>query len=129
MAGADTSSELNKLSEQIIAAAFEVSNQLGAGFLEKAYERALIYELELRGIKAEAQRPLAIEYKGRMVGDYFADVFVENSIVVELKCCNEFADEHMAQCLNYLKASGLKLALLINFRRPKVEIKRVVRNF
>src|SRR6476646_1457480 len=90
----------------VIGAIYEVSNHLGAGFLEKVYERALVRELTLRGIKAESRVPISIAYKGESIGDYFADILVEDCLIIELKCCESFADEHTAQCLNYLKATG-----------------------
>jgi GxxExxY protein len=112
---------LNCLTEKVIAAVFEVSNTLGAGFLEKVYERALLIELNLQGIKAIAQPSFGVTYKGRSVGDYFADILVEDVLVIELKCVDHLANEHMAQCINYLRASGKALCLLINFQKPKVE--------
>ncbi|VVB97745.1 PD-(D/E)XK nuclease superfamily protein [uncultured archaeon] len=117
---------LNEISEKIIGAAFEVSNVLGVGFLEKVYENALNVELKLRGIKTFQQAPLKVYYKNELVGDYFADILVENEIIIELKTVKEFDDIHIAQCLNYLRITGLKLCLLINFSKPRVEIKRIV---
>lgn len=119
---------LNELSEAIIGAAFEVSNVLGAGFLEKVYGNALNIELNSRGLTTQPQAPLKIHYKDELVGDYFADILVENAIIIELKTVKEFDSIHVAQCLNYLKITNLKLCLLINFSKPKVEIKRVVNN-
>jgi GxxExxY protein len=113
------------LTEKVIGAVFEVSNTLGVGFLEKVYERALVRELTLRGVRAMAQVPLTVSYKGDEVGEYFADILVEDVLMVELKCTEGFANEHVAQCLNYLKASGLGLCLLVNFQKPKVEYKRI----
>ena len=121
--------ELNALIERVIGAIYEVSNVLGAGFLEKVYERALLRELHLRGLSAESQVPLRVSYKGEEVGEYYADVLVEGRLILELKCVDRFVDEHLAQCLNYLKATGHHIALLVNFQRPKVELKRVVLNF
>ena len=114
------------LTERVLGAVFEVSNTLGAGFLEKVYERALLIELSARGLQATAQTSLAVTYKGRTIGEYFADILVEVVLVIELKCVEHLANEHMAQCLNYLRASGRKLCLLINFQRPKVEWKRII---
>ncbi len=116
----------NELSEKIIGAAFEVSNILGAGFLEKVYENALNVELNLRGIKTFQQAPLKVYYKNELVGDYIADILVEDEILVELKTVKEFDEIHLAQCLNYLRITGLKLCLLINFSKPRVQIKRIV---
>jgi GxxExxY protein len=97
-----------------------VSNILGAGFLEKLYERALIEELRLRGIPSAAQ--------GKHIGTYAADLVVDGRLLVEIKSTDQLSHEHLAQCINYLKASGLHLALLINFRKSRVEWRRVVHN-
>jgi len=118
--------ESDKLIQSVIGAAYEVSNVLGAGFLEKVYERALIRELGLRGLPVRSQARYEVTYKGQAVGEYLADLIVGEQLVVELKCIVSFSNEHMAQCINYLKASGLRFALLINFQRPKVEWKRIV---
>jgi GxxExxY protein len=99
---------------------------LGAGFLEKVYERALLTELELQGLKAVAEVPFSVVYKGQFVGEYFADIVVDDEVVVELKCVERLGEAHVAQCLNYLRASGLRLCLLVNFQRAKVEWKRIV---
>jgi GxxExxY protein len=117
---------LEALVEKVIGAAYEVSNVLGAGFLEKIYERALMEELNLRGIRVKAQAPFPVSYKGKLIGTYAADLVVGDCLLVEVKCVDGFSNEHLAQCINYLKVSGLHLALLINFRRPKVEWRRVV---
>ena len=117
---------LNALVERTVGAAYEVANVLGAGFLEKVYERALLKELTLRGLRAASQVRLSVSYKGQCIGEYAADLVVEDRLLVEVKCVEHFSNEHLAQCINYLKASGLHLALLINFRRPKVEWRRIV---
>jgi len=119
----------DSLTENVLGAVFEVSNTIGAGFLEKVYERALLRELGLRGIRATAQNSFIGSYKGHNVGEYVVDILVEDVLVVELKCVERFANEHTAQCLNYLRASGLAVCLLINFQRPKVEWKRIVQGF
>jgi GxxExxY protein len=121
--------KINALTEEVLAAAFEVSNTLGPGFLERVYERALLRELELRGIKAATQVSLSVLYKGRKVGDYFVDVLVEDVLAVELKCVDHLASEHTAQCINYLKACNRTVCLLINFQRSKLDWKRVVNHF
>lgn len=121
--------DLNSLSEKVLGAVFEVSNTLGAGFLEKVYHRALVRELSLRGIRSTTEASFAVTYKGRPVGEYFADLLVEDVLVVELKCAERLANEHVAQCLNYLRASGLTLCLLVNFQKPKVEWRRIVLAF
>jgi GxxExxY protein len=118
--------DLNSLTEKVLSAVFEVSNTLGAGFLEKVYARALLMELGIRGIQAKGQVSFAVTYKGQCVGEYFADILVEDVLVIELKCVDRLANEHMAQCLNYLRASGRTLCLLVSFQRPKVEWRRIV---
>ena len=114
------------VTEAVIGSAFEVANVLGAGFLEKVYERALLRELAFRGVSAKAQVSFPVCYKGQYVGEYVADLVVEEKVIVELKCVERFANEHLAQCINYLKASRLRVALLINFQKPNVEWKRVL---
>lgn len=114
------------LTGQILGAAFEVANNLGAGFMERVYARALVIELELRGLKAVPEASLSVFYKGQRVGDYFADILVENQIVVELKVAERLAKEHVGQCLNYLKASNEEVALLINFQNPRLDWKRIL---
>jgi GxxExxY protein len=111
------------LTEQIISCAYEVHNVLGSGFLEKVYENALLEELKARSIKAEAQRPISVNYKGTVAGEYFADLVVEDSIIIELKALEKLADIHEIQLKNYLKATNIELGLLINFGRS-VEVKR-----
>ena len=115
------------LTERVLGAVFEVANSLGAGFLEKVYERALLHEIRLRGIRAVSQASFPVLYKGQCIGEYFADILVENTVVIELKCVERLGNEHMAQCLNYLRASGMEVCLLINFQKPTVEYKRIAR--
>jgi GxxExxY protein len=121
--------ELNEITERIIGCAFTVGNNLGCGFLEKVYENALGYELRSAGFLAEQQYGIEVKYKGVVVGQFFADILVEERILVELKAVRALDEMHFAQCLNYLKATGLTVCLLINFGNAKVEFKRVVRNF
>jgi GxxExxY protein len=117
---------LEAVVQTVVGAAYEVSNVLGAGFLEKLYERALIEELRLRGIPVAAQATFPVAYKGKQIGTYAADLVVDGRLLVEIKCADQLSNEHLAQCINYLKASGLHLALLINFRKSRVEWRRVV---
>ncbi len=119
----------DSLTEQVLAAIFEVSNVLGAGFLERVYKRALVREFALRGIRAKAESPLQVVYKGLRVGDFFADLLVEDVLLVELKCVDRLSNEHTAQCLNYLRASDLPVCLLVNFQRSRLEWRRVVNGF
>jgi GxxExxY protein len=120
---------LDLLTQRVIGAVLEVSNTLGAGFLEKVCERALLTEFRLRGIRAASQVPVPVTYKGYPSGDYFVDVLVEDDLILELKSVERLCSEHTAQCLNYLRATGKTVCLLINFNKPRVEWKRIVRGF
>ena len=117
---------INEITYAINGAIFEVHRVLGPGFLEKVYENALIYEFRKRGLQAENQVPFDISYKGKIVGEYFADLVVANKVVVELKAVDQLTGLHEAQLLNYMKASGLKVGLLINFKGARAEIRRFV---
>ena len=121
--------QINQITEKIIGCAYAVSNTLGCGFLEKVYENALVHELRKAGLGVSQQHPIKVHYDSVVVGDYVADLLVEETVLVEIKAVKAFDDVHMAQCLNYLKATGLHVCLLINFGSPKVEVKRLVYNF
>ena len=121
--------KLNELTEKVIGAAYLVANQLGNGFVEKVYENALIVELKKAALNVEPQHKWQVKYDKFIVGEFFTDLLVEEKIIVEVKAVNRLDEIHLAQCLNYLKASGLKLCLLLNFGKPKVEVKRIVNNF
>ena len=114
------------LTAQIIGCAYLVANGLGSGFLEKVYENALAHELRKAGLNVAQQHGIEVRYDGVKVGDYVADLLVEGQILIELKTCKELNEIHLAQCLNYLKATGLKVCLLMNFGRPKIEIRRLM---
>ncbi len=116
---------LNALTQLAIGCAYRVSNTLGAGFLEKVYENALVIELRKAGLAVEQQKPLPVRYEGQIVGDYIADLLVEDAVLIELKAVSALDDVHLAQCINYLKAADLKLCLLMNFGKPRVEIRRI----
>lgn len=113
------------LTSEIIAAAFEVSNNLGAGFLERVYENSLRVELEIRGLVVETQKQVRINYKGREVGLYQTDLLVNDSVIVEVKSTEQILSIHKAQLINYLKATGLQVGLIVNFGNPKVEFERI----
>lgn len=115
-----------ELTKRIIGASFEVLNELGAGFLESVYEKSLIIALEEKGIKSIAQAPLKVEFRGNIVGEFYPDILVEDKVVIELKAIKNLAAEHEAQLLNYLKATGIRVGLLLNFGKPKLEWKRLV---
>ena len=118
--------ELDDLTYQINGAIYEVNRELGSGFLEKVYENALLKEFALRGMQAQPQVPMTVRYKGESVGEYFADIVVEGKVILELKAVEMLKGVHEAQLLNYLKATGCKVGLLVNFTHPKAEIKRFV---
>lgn len=118
--------ELNDITYIINGAIFEVNKVLGPGFLEKVYENALLYELKNRGLKSVSQAPITVNYKGQCVGEYFADILVEDRVIIELKTAKKIEKVHEAQLLNYLKATGIKVGLLVNFRHFKAEVKRLV---
>lgn len=115
-----------KTTSAIIGAAFEVHQQLGYGFLERVYQRALQVELVRRGASAEIEKRIQVQYKGVVVGDYDADLIVDNCVVVEIKVAPQYDKRDEAQLLNELKATGVKVGLLLNFGRAKVEYKRLV---
>ena len=116
---------LNPLTEKIIGCAFKVSNTLGPGFLEKVYENALAHELRKAELDFRQQYPISVLYDGTVVGEFLADLLVNEQVIIELKATKNLDDAHLAQCLNYLKATGLPLCLLINFGTPRVQVKRV----
>ena len=120
--------QINAVSERIIGCAQRVSNTLGCGFFEKVYENALVHELHKAGIKAEQQKRFMVVYDGASVGEYVADLVIESLVIVETKAVKALDDNHMAQCLNYLKATDLRLGLLLNFGVPRVAVRRVGNN-
>jgi GxxExxY protein len=116
--------EINRLTEMVIGCAFKVHNVLGSGFAERVYVNALAHELSKAGVTIQLQSPIVVQYDGVIVGEYFADIVVESTVLVEVKAVRAFDDTHMAQCLNYLTATVLPICLLLNFGR-RVEIKRI----
>jgi GxxExxY protein len=116
----------SELTETIIGCAYAVANSLGNGFLEKVYENALAHELRKKGIEVDQQRAVPVHYDGVVIGEYFADLLVGDKIIVELKCVKNLENVHKAQCIHYLKATGLRVCLLINFGAPRVQIKRII---
>ena len=120
--------DLNEITYGIRGAVFEVNKVLGSGFLEKVYENALLIELRLRGFKAESQIPNKVYYKENVVGEYITDILVEGTVIVELKAIVKLEKLHEAQLLNYLKGTEIQVGMLVNFKHPKAEIKRMVLN-
>ena len=114
------------LSYKIVGLAMQVHTELGFGFLEKVYENALMVLFEENGIQATQQIPIKVPFHGRIVGDYIADIIVDNSILLELKAIDRISEIHKAQTLNYLKATEYRLALLLNFGKWKLEYHRLV---
>ncbi len=125
---ADVSDRVNELASQVIDAAVEVHRRLGPGFLESVYEQALAVELELRAVPFQRQVAFHVDYKGHEVGEGRMDLLIDSALIVELKAVDRLADIHMAQAISYLKATGVTLALLINFNTPVLlrGVKRVV---
>jgi len=117
---------VNLVSGRIIGCALTVLHALGTGFLEKVYENALVPELRKSGLAVSQQHPMLVRYDGIVVGHYTVDLLVEQIVLVELKVAKAIDEIHRAQCLNYLKATGLHLCLLLNFGKPRLEIERIV---
>ena len=116
-----------ELTSEIIATCFEVNKELGTGFLESVYEKALMIALRKHQLSAEAQVPLTVFFQGEVVGQFFADILVEQKVMLELKAVIHLLPEHQAQVINYLKATEIEVGLLINFGTPRVEVKRLYR--
>jgi GxxExxY protein len=114
------------LTQDIIGAAFDVHNALGCGLLEKVYENALAHELALRKHGVTPQKEFTVTYKNKEVGVYYADLVVDDSVVVEVKSVSALEDVHRAQVINYLRISGIRVGLLLNFARPKLKFERFV---
>ena len=118
-----------EITEKILKACFDVSNELGNGFLESVYEKALVIVLAEMGLKVQTQIPLKVMFRGRTVGEFFPDIIVEELVIVELKAVKALAPEHLAQVMNYLKATGIEVGLLVNFGSAKLEYRRFGNNF
>ena len=114
-----------ELTGQILKASFTVINELGAGFLESVYEKALLTTLRKQGLEAEAQVPVDVIFQGENVGKFYADILVEGKVIIEVKTVSRLAPEHQAQVINYLNATGIKVGMLINFGNPKLEYRRL----
>jgi len=121
--------ELDQITKKIIGCVYRVSNTLGCGFLERVYENALVIELRRAGLQLNQQHAATVFYHDLPVGEFVVDLLVENAVIVELKAAKALDDVHAAQCMNYLRAAGLKVCLLVNFGRPQAQIKRIVSNF
>ena len=115
-----------ELTEKIIGVCIDVSNELGNGFLESVYENSLLIAFEQSGLKVDSQVPINVYFREHNVGQFYADIVVENKVIVEIKSCNALVPEHESQLIHYLKATGYKVGLLVNFGKPKLEWKRFV---
>ena len=115
---------IDTLTEGIIGCCFEVSNELGCGFLESVYEKALLIALRQKGFTAESQVSLNVQFRGQSVGEFYADIVVDQSVIIELKSVKVLCPEHAAQVLNYLRASDIPAGLLVNFGTSKIEYRR-----
>jgi GxxExxY protein len=116
----------SELTEKVIGVCIDVSRELGGGFLESVYLKALIIALTQAGLKVVEQLPLKVMFRGQVVGDFYPDLLVEGRLIIELKAVKSLTSEHEAQLLNYLKATSIKVGLLVNFGRSKVDWKRFV---
>ena len=116
----------SEISQKIIGAAYDVHNTLGSGFLEKVYQNALLIELKLQGLSAEAEKPITVHYRGEVVGNYIADIVVEDKIILEIKAIRSLSEIHEVQLVNYLTATGIEIGLLLNFGKS-VEVKRRIK--
>jgi GxxExxY protein len=118
--------DINDITYIINGAVFEVNKILGYGFLEKVYENALLIEMKQRGLDVQSQAPITARYKGEVVGEYIADLLVEKKVIIELKTVDKIDKIHEAQLMHYLKANNIPIGLLVNFKHPKAEIKRII---
>ena len=117
------------ITKKILETCFEVSNELGYGYLESVYEKALLIALRQKGLKAENQVPLMVKFRGEVVGEFFVDILVNEKVLIELKVANSLSKENFAQVINYLKATGIEVGLLVNFGTPKIEYRRFTNKF
>ena len=115
------------LTAKILEACFEVMKELGAGFLESVYEKALVVALRQKGLDVKEQYPLSVKFRGQSVGEFYADILLENKVIIELKTTRMLTPEHQAQLINYLNATGIEVGLLVNFGNPRLEYKRLHR--
>ena len=120
---------LDRLASRVTGCAHTVSNTLGTGFLEKVYENALQVEMLHVGIRTSQQATFAVRYRGEIVGTYVPDLIAEDSVIIEIKATARLDPVHRVQCMNYLRTTGLSVALLMNFGLPRLDIQRVVHNF
>ena len=117
-----------ELTGEILGASFEVMKELGPGFLERVYKNALFIAMKKKGLQVEVEQPFEVTFRGKVIGRYSADLVVERTVIVELKCCDQLVREHQVQVFNYLKVARLPVGLLVNFRHRELEWKRLQSN-
>ena len=117
-----------ELTNRVLSSSFEVIKELGPGFAEKVYKNAMLIAMKQKGLEVEVERSYEVIFRNKVIGRYHADLVINQTVIVELKCCETLLKEHQAQLFNYLKVSGLPIGLLINFRRRKLEWKRLQSN-
>jgi GxxExxY protein len=120
--------QYEQLTRKIIAAAYNVYNKMGFGFLESVYEKCLLIELGKAGLGSESQKPIVVKYENEVVGEFKADIIVEDTVIVELKSVKQIIQAHEVQLVNYLVATGKPVGLILNFGEQKVEVKRKVKD-
>ncbi|AOZ98934.1 MULTISPECIES: GxxExxY protein [Flavobacterium] len=113
------------ITDDILKVYFDIYNHLGYGFLEKVYQNAMYFELQKKGYKVDAQKPIKVYLKGQLIGEYYADLLIEDKVIVELKACELLMNAHVAQLMNYLKATAIEVGLLLNFGEEP-EFKRII---
>ena len=118
----------SELTEKIIACAYKIYNKMGYGYLESVYEKCMLIELEGIGLNVETQKPLKVFYEGRIVGDFVADIIVNDTVIVELKSVSKIVKAHEIQLVNYLVTTNKSVGLILNFAKDKVEVKRKVKD-
>jgi GxxExxY protein len=114
-----------ELTRRILEACFEVSNELGSGYLESVYQNALMIAIKEKEFNVQAQAPLVVQFRGQAVGQFYADILVEGTVIVEIKAVSALTGEHQSQVINYLKGADKEIGLLVNFGRSKIEYKRL----
>ena len=113
-----------KITDDILKVYYDIYNQLGYGFLERVYQNAMYFELKEKGYQVEAQTPIKVYLKGQLIGEYYSDLLIENKVIIELKACEVLMNVHVAQLMNYLKATEIEVGLLLNFGNTSLQYKR-----
>jgi len=117
-----------EITQKILEACFEVAGELGSGFLESVYQNALLIAFQQKDLQVRSQQSINVAFRGHIVGEFSADFLINDKVIVEIKAVNTLLPEHDAQVINYLKAAGIEIGLLVNFGRPKLEYKRLYKS-